>query len=280
MERISAINAIRDGASIAGTARRFGVSRSTLYRWRRCFDRDHPVASLRPRKRGPKLPRWDPKIIDLVIDIVGSHEIPAQPTLLGTIPARQIPPNQWGRRRLTKALAERGIELSEATAGRILRLAREQIAQEQERRSRDAMASRRRETRKAAKKLARVTERRQFVRTWLQENYRGCLTTEEGGRRMVEALATGGFKFHIKDLTPELVALADAHILRYENFSGIIPDELDWFVRVAPRQLRSGSYGEGHISNTRVGALNHLVHNWAAELQRLPEQPSKIEDHR
>jgi transposase len=115
LTRRTSVKAVRDGASVTDTARRYGVSRSTLHRWLRAFDPEHPVASLRPEKPGPKAPRWDDATIEFVIDLIGDHLTgpPGQ--------RRRVPGNQWGRHRVALALAERGIIVSEATVGRIPR---------------------------------------------------------------------------------------------------------------------------------------------------------------
>ena len=115
LTRRNSVKAVRDGASVTDTARRYGVSRSTLHRWLRAFDPEHPVASLQPEKRGPKAPRWDNATLEFVVELIGDHVTgpPWQP--------RRVPGNRWGRHRVALALAERGIIVSEATVGRIPR---------------------------------------------------------------------------------------------------------------------------------------------------------------
>ncbi len=109
LRRISAAEAVRDGASITETAQQVGVTRTTLYRWLKAFDPDKPRASLRPQTRGPKAPRWEGKVLDTVIELIRDY------------------PHLWGRHRVTLALAGRGIIVSEATVSRMLPVARERI---------------------------------------------------------------------------------------------------------------------------------------------------------
>jgi hypothetical protein len=73
--RRASVKAVRDGASVTDTARRYGVSRSTLQRWLRAFDPEHPMASLRPEKPGPKTPRWDDATLGFVIDLIGDMSL-------------------------------------------------------------------------------------------------------------------------------------------------------------------------------------------------------------
>ena len=147
LTRRMSVKAVRDGASVTDTARRYGVSRSTLHRWLRAFDPEHPVTSLRPDKPGPKAPRWDDATLEFVIELIGDHVIgpPGQ--------RRRVPGNQWGRHRVALALAERGIIVSEATVSRMLVVARAQIAQEQAREVRAEEVRLRREGRTAARRV-------------------------------------------------------------------------------------------------------------------------------
>lgn len=70
MKRREAIKAVRSGMQITAAAVKFGISRTTLHRWLRAFDPDHPIASARPRKTGPRGPRWTDETITAVIDII------------------------------------------------------------------------------------------------------------------------------------------------------------------------------------------------------------------
>jgi transposase len=82
-QRREAINAVRSGVTtLTAAAAKFGVSRATLYRWVRAFDPDHPIASARPRKSGPKGSRWNDETITAVIGIIKDH------------------PDWWGRTRV------------------------------------------------------------------------------------------------------------------------------------------------------------------------------------
>ena len=72
-----------DGASVTSTARRYGISRATLHRWLQAFDPNHPIASIRPKKTGPKAPRWTAEALDRVAKLIADH------------------PDWWGKRRVT-----------------------------------------------------------------------------------------------------------------------------------------------------------------------------------
>ena len=94
----------QNGRNIAATCRRFGIGRSTFYRWLRMYDPENPKSSLKPRSRRPhtlKDRSWSeedlPELADLSI---------AYPS--------------WGRARLTRAWGEQGREFSESTVGRML----------------------------------------------------------------------------------------------------------------------------------------------------------------
>src|SRR6516162_4634959 len=144
LTRRTLVKAVLDGASVTDTARRYGVSRSTLHRWLRAFNPEHPVASLRPDKPGPKTPRWDDATLEFVVELIGDHLTgpPWQP--------RRVPGNRWGRHRVALALAERGIIVSEATVSRMLVVARARIAQERAREARANEVRLRHEARTAA----------------------------------------------------------------------------------------------------------------------------------
>jgi transposase len=214
LTRRASVKAVRDGASVTDTAQRYGLSRSTLHRWLRAFDPEHPMVSLRPDKPGPKTPRWDDATLEFVVELIGDHLTgpPGQ--------RRRVPGNQWGRHRVAFALAERGIIVSEATVGRMLVVARERIAQERAREVRVEEVRLRREGRTAAHRAARDRERRQMWQERLATALAPGLSGAEQIRRVADALASKGWNMQVKDLTPELEALADAYLAARVRHAG------------------------------------------------------------
>lgn len=96
------------GRSVAETCRRFGVSRSTFYRWRARVASSGPD-SLRPFSRRPRrvrVPRWTVDDLHQVIEM--ACRFPA-----------------YGKRRLHRLLTQEGCDLKESAVGRILRIIRE-----------------------------------------------------------------------------------------------------------------------------------------------------------
>ncbi len=85
------------------TCRRFGISRSTYYRWKKRFD-PRNLATLENKSKRPKnvrRPRWSVDLIEGVRAL--REEFPA-----------------WGKAKLVVLLRQRGFEVSESTVGRIL----------------------------------------------------------------------------------------------------------------------------------------------------------------
>jgi transposase len=283
--RRASVKAVRDGASVTDTARQYGVSRSTLHRWLRAFDPEHPMASLRPDKPGPKTPRWDDATLEFVVELIGDHVTgpPWQP--------RRVPGNRWGRHRVALALAERGIIVSEATVSRMLVVAREPIAQGQAWDERAEEVRLRREARTAARRAARDLDRRQMWQERLATALAPGFTGPERIRRVADALASKGWKMQVKDLTPELKALADAYLaarVRHAGKSGeALRAEEDW-LRDAHRWVRKlagadpavaclgGISGGPNIDHLRVGALNNLVKNFKSDTTGSSAQPSSL----
>jgi transposase len=250
MRRIEAITAVRDGTTITNTARRFGVSRATLHRWLKAFDPNHPIASLRPQRRGPEAPRWGDDIVLQVMELIGDH------------------PDWWGRRRVARALSERGVTLSEATVGRILVVARERIAVERQREARKQNADRRRRVRVTARRHERDTERRSLWRERLEPAFAPGLPAEERLRSIAQVLALKRYKIQVKDLTPELCAIADEYIENLgwrDTFSPAekwLIDAHRWLPKLKDPELRSSedrlrSSGPD-VDHLRAAALNHL----------------------
>ena len=229
--RKCAIEAVCGGASITETARRAGVTRATLYRWLSAFDPARPRASLRSRKRGPKAPRWEGKVLDTVIKLIGDH------------------PELWGRHRVTLALAERGITVSEATVSRMLPVARERIAIERNREERARRSRRSRELAAMIRRDERDARREAEVRQWFEQNIHPGITAEEAIRRISVVLSETGWKIKTTDLTPTLRELADAYRSAVCNDPNLPPEDV-W--------LRE-SYRWQDQDHARVAALNHWV---------------------
>jgi len=249
----AAVKAVRDAASVTDTARRSGVSRSTLHRWLGAFDPEQPVASLRPDKPGPKTPRWDDATLEFVVELIDDH-------LTGP-PLGRVPANQWGRHRVAVALAERGIIVSEATVSRMLVVAREWIAQRQAREARANEVRLRREGRTAARRAARDRERRQMWQERLATALVPGIASDERIRRAADALASKGWKMQVKDLTPDLEALADAYLAALDR-------------RVTGLGAMLG--GGPNIDHLRVAALNHLVKNFKSDTASSAAEPSSL----
>jgi len=94
------------GHNISATTRQFGISRSTLYRWLGRYDPDNSRKPLRAHSRKPhnrRKPSWSKHHLGALADI--SADKPG-----------------WGRRRLHRAVAARGWQVSESTVGRMLSL--------------------------------------------------------------------------------------------------------------------------------------------------------------
>jgi hypothetical protein len=277
---------VHDGASVTDTAGQYGISRSTLHRWLRAFDPEHPVASLRADKPGPKTPRWDDATLEFVVELIGDHLTgpPWQP--------RRVPGNRWGRHRVALALAERGIIVSEATVSRMLVVARERIAQEQAREVRAEEVRLRREGRTAARRAARDWDRRQMWQERLATALAPGFAGAERIRRVAHALASKGWKIQVKDLTPELEALADEYLaarVRHAEESGeALPPEEEWlrdahrWVRKLAEEdpavagLRAISGGGPNIDHQRVGALNNLVRKFKSDIAGSSARPSSL----
>jgi transposase len=257
-----ATEAVRDGASITATARRYEISRATLHRWLRAFDPEHPVGSLRPKKTGPKGPRWTDEMLQQTERLIADH------------------PHWWGKGRVATALRERGVTLSEATVSRMLAVARQQLAQERNRDAREQEVRFRRQARTALRRSEREAARAATRHDLLVPAQEPGLTPQERGRRIAQALESKGYKIQVKDLTPELRAIADEYIenlgWRDDAFSPRdewLIDARHWLLRwknpaaaSSEQMLRRGP----NIDDLRVGALNHLVKNFGRSLELAP----------
>jgi putative transposase len=92
------------GRNARKTCRHFGISPDTFYKWKRRY-RPEDLSTLEERSRQPKhvrQPTWTPEIVKAVLEI--REEYP-----------------RWGKEKLAKLLANRGIELSASMVGRILK---------------------------------------------------------------------------------------------------------------------------------------------------------------
>lgn len=242
MKRRGAISAVRSGAAITATARRHGISRTTLHRWLRAFDPDRPIASAWPRKTGPRGPRWTGETITAVITIIEDH------------------PAWWGRTRVTRALSDRGIVLSEKTVAKILEVARDRLAREQRaataRRSREVAAMIRRDEREAAR-------RNMFARQ-LAEIFVPGVAAEDAVSKLVAAFTAKGSKFKTKDLTPERRDFADGYLRAVRANPGYLPVDNKWLLEVDRWRNQD---------HARVAAINHFI-KVAGRQSRLPIVPA------
>ena len=90
-----------DGLTAQAAANAVGVSRATLYRWRKLRDRGR-LAPLSRRPRHPRRPAWPPALVK------AAREMRADwPT--------------WGKARITTVLRRQGYGACESTVGRILK---------------------------------------------------------------------------------------------------------------------------------------------------------------
>lgn len=236
MRKIKAITAVREGAPIPDVAHQFGIHIATLYRWLKAFDPEHPIASLRPKKMGPKGPRWGDDVIFQVMELIRPY------------------PNLLGRRRIAQALRKRGVVLSEPTVGQILVVARERIADE---RARNGHSGRNNAGRLGveARRQQRDVDRRAHWNKLLEPAYAPGLSWEERLRRIAQALAKKGWKIQVKDLTPELRDIADTYLADYAKREVVDPSEI-WLAHADKHYL------PGELDKQRAGALNHKVRNF------------------
>jgi hypothetical protein len=202
-----------------------------LYRWLNAFDPDKPRASLRPQKRGPKAPRWDGEVIDIVIKLIRHY------------------PKLWGRRRVALALAERGITVSEATVSRMLPIARQRIEIERDRKVRERQSRRSRQVAAMARHDKRDAGKEDEVRQWFEQNITPVLTPEEALQRIGTTLSKTAWKLKVTHLTPTLRALADA-------YRSAVCDDPDLPAKDA--WLRESSRWQNQ-DYALVAALNHWV---------------------
>jgi hypothetical protein len=120
------------------------------------------------------------------------------------------------------------------------------------------------------------------------------LTGPERRRRVADALASKGWKIQVKDLTPDLEALADAYLafrVRHAEENGqAIPPEEEWLrdahrwvsVRKLAEEdpavagLGAISGGGPNIDHLRVAALNHLARNFKSDTAGSSPRPSSL----
>ncbi len=255
--RRAAAEAVRDGASITATAHRYDISRATLHRWLRAFNPDHPVASLRPRKTGPKGPRWTDEMLKQIKELIADH------------------PDWWGKRRVASALRERGVTLSEATVSRMLVVARQQLGQARDSDAREQEVRLKRQVRTAMRRSEREAARAALWRDLLIPAQEPGLTAQERCRRIAQALASKGYRIQVEDLTSDLRAIADGYLESLGGRNTFSPAE-EWLIDARnwlrvfknpeagalEQRLRLAS-GHPNIDHLRVGALNHLVRNYS-----------------
>jgi transposase len=230
---------VRAGASVTDAARQAGVTRVTVHRWLKGFDPERPVVTSRPQQRGPRGPRWAPAVLDTVIRIIRDY------------------PDLWGCRRVTLALAERGITVSERTLSRILPVARARIVQEQEAARAAAQARRSRQVAAMIRREEREEERRiRVAKHLLDEVLVPGIDAMQALARLAEAFAAKGWKFETKDLTPELAEIADRYLQMVRIHSSTYLGDNERWLLETDRWLDP--------DHARVAAINHLVKRWKA----------------
>ena len=154
--------------------------------------------------------------------------------------------------------------MSEATVGNMLAVARERIAQTQAQEERAEQVRLRREGRTRARRAARDAQRRQM---WL-DRLSAALAPDLGGaerlQRVADALASKGWKMQVKDLTPELEALADAYLASvHASVEDAVSPEMRW-LREGYRARLRGSHNPP-IDHLRVAALNSIAKNFKSD---------------
>jgi len=87
------------------------------------------------------------------------------------------------------------------------------------------------------------------------------IASDERIRRAADALASKGWKMQVKDLTPDLEALADAYLAALDR-------------RVTGLGAMLG--GGPNIDHLRVAALNHLVKNFKSDTASSAAEPSSL----
>ncbi len=102
-DRLRALMLWQETGDVELVGKTFGLSRATLYRWRRRFD-PHDLSSLKDLSRRPgrlRRPRWSPELV------------------AGVRRLRERYP-RWGKDKLVVLLSREGIKASASTVGRIL----------------------------------------------------------------------------------------------------------------------------------------------------------------
>ena len=101
--RLRALSLWRESGNAKWVCSTFGVSRATLYRWRKRFDpRDLPTLQERTRRpRRVRKPTWSPELVKAVLQL-----------------REQYP--RWGKAKLAVLLRREGLVTSVSTVGRIL----------------------------------------------------------------------------------------------------------------------------------------------------------------
>jgi putative transposase len=102
-ERLQALSLWRESRDVGLVMRTFGVSRATLYRWRRRFD-PKDLRTLESRSRRPRRvrrPKWNSELVLAVKRLRESYP-------------------RWGKMKLWVLLKQEGFQTSPSTVGRIL----------------------------------------------------------------------------------------------------------------------------------------------------------------
>lgn len=103
-ERLRALDLWRETGDVSLACRVFGLSRASLYRWRRRFDPRnlHSLDDRSKRPRRVRKPGWSPELARAVEEL-----------------RRAYP--RWGKEKLATLLVPKGFPTSESTVGRILK---------------------------------------------------------------------------------------------------------------------------------------------------------------
>jgi hypothetical protein len=215
--------AVREqGATVTAAAARVGVSQAILERRLQRSARPHGS-------------RWNQDIVDPVIAII------------------QADPARWGKRRVTEALAARGIVVSERRVRDVLRVAKDRLARAHRSQVQQAWVESNASHSALAAALALDGTRRK-----LADILPPSIAAPDAIARIMQASAARRWRFQAKKLTPELREFADAYLLA---------------VRADPATYQKyWPLGDCWTNQdaARVAAIEHLVKRYWWNGPRLP----------
>jgi hypothetical protein len=153
----------------------------------------------------------------------------------------------------------------------MLVVARQQLAQERDRKARAQQVRRDREVKAAMRRNERDAARAAMWHERLMPAMDPGLTAQERCRRIARVLSSKGNKIQVKDLTPELRDIADAYLANFGDRDIFAPAE-GWLMEASRwarliknpeaaspgERLRLDLRGHPNIEYLRVAALNHL----------------------